>query len=223
VQTSEPHWLDEAYLNPINISDTGILMRNIELSEVTAALLFFIYGPENKYLDYAGGYGILTRLMRDLGFDFSWHDPFTTNLLARGFEYNPGDKIQLLTTFESFEHFVEPLTDIEKMLEISKNILFTTTLVPSPVPQPETWWYYGLEHGQHISFYSRETLQFIAKQFNLHFYSNQHVHLITEKEISPYIFNSIIKHRKFLLNRYIKPRLTSKTIMDMEFVSKLPR
>ncbi len=48
------------------------------------------------------------------------------------------------------------------MLKISRNILFTTTLLPSPMPQPGTWWYYGLEHGQHISFYSLETLQSIA-------------------------------------------------------------
>ena len=59
------------------------------------------------------------------------------------------------------------------MLKISKNILFTTTLLPSPVPKPGTWWYYGLEHGQHVSFYSLETLQSIAKHFNLHFFSNQ--------------------------------------------------
>ncbi len=101
LQTGDPYWLDEAYRNPINISDTGILARNIGLSEVTAVLLYFIYGKEHRYLDYAGGYGILTRLMRDIGFDFYWYDPFTTNLLARGFEYNPDHEIRLLTSFES--------------------------------------------------------------------------------------------------------------------------
>ncbi len=40
----------------------------------------------DPFLDYAGGYGVFTRLMRDIGFDFYWHDPYTQNLFANGFE-----------------------------------------------------------------------------------------------------------------------------------------
>ena len=33
LQTEEPYWLDESYAESINISDTGYMQRNINLSE----------------------------------------------------------------------------------------------------------------------------------------------------------------------------------------------
>ena len=58
--------------------------------------------------NYAGGYGIFTRMMRDIGFDFYWLDKYADNLLTNGFEYNKKihKKIEAITSFESFEHFV---------------------------------------------------------------------------------------------------------------------
>ncbi len=45
LQTEEPYWLSEAYKEPINITDTGYLSRNINLSKIVATLLvsFFDY------------------------------------------------------------------------------------------------------------------------------------------------------------------------------------
>ena len=70
----EPHWLDEAYSRAIAAADTGLVMRNIALACKLAGALYWIVGErgEGRYLDAAGGYGMLTRLMRDLGFDFYW-------------------------------------------------------------------------------------------------------------------------------------------------------
>ena len=85
IQTEKPYWLDEAYKDPINASDTGLISRNIYLSRLTSLLIFFFFDKTGCFLDFAGGYGIFTRLMRDIGFDFLWQDPFTTNLFAKGF------------------------------------------------------------------------------------------------------------------------------------------
>jgi len=119
-------------------------------------LLALFFNKNGKFLDFAGGYGVFVRLMRDIGFDFVLYDKYTQNLFAKGFEYNPSHKIEAITTFESFEHFAKPMDEIESMLKISKNIIFSTELLPDPIPKPEDWWYYGLEHGQHISFYSKK-------------------------------------------------------------------
>ena len=70
-----------------------------------------------------------------------------------------------------FEHLVEPISDIAKMLEFSKSILFTTNLVPAASLGPRDWWYYGAEHGQHISLYTRQALQHIADEFGLNLYT----------------------------------------------------
>ena len=153
LQTEEPYWLKEAYNNFISIIDTGIMSRNIGSSKITATILYFLFDPQGKYLDFAGGYGIFTRLMRDIGFDFYWHDLYSPNLVARGFESKSISlKYELITSFESLEHFVEPIKEIESMIKFSDNILFSTELLPSTLPKPEEWWYYALEGGQHISF-----------------------------------------------------------------------
>lgn len=181
LETEEPYWLEEAYKFPINISDTGLIQRNVYLSKKVAVLLYFIFGKNENYLDYAGGYGLFTRLMRDIGFNFYHSDPYTQNLFAKGFEDNNTTNYKALTAFEVFEHFVNPIDEIMKMLKRTNNIIFTTELLPNPIPMPDEWWYYGLEHGQHVAFYSMRTLQMIAQKFALKFYSNGRIHLFTEK------------------------------------------
>jgi len=88
-------------------------------------------------LDYAGGYGVFVRLMRDIGFDFYWQDKYTENLFVRGFEYDEKKRFDFLTSFKSFEHFDQPLQEIENMLSFSDNILFSTLLYGKNIPQSD--------------------------------------------------------------------------------------
>ncbi len=222
IQTEKPHWLDEVYVKSINISDTGLLARNIYLSKISFIFIYMYFDKLGTFLDYAGGYGIFTRLMRDIGFNFLWNDPYTVNLFAKGFEWNSNNnlKIELLTTFESFEHFVDPISELEKMLAISDNILFTTELIPKNNKDLENWWYLGLEHGQHISFYSKTTLEFLANKYNLHLYTNNiNMHIFTKQK--KYIN---IKTLQFLakigIYQLFKKRLTSKTRSDSQILNK---
>lgn len=210
LQTEEPYWLVEAYKDPINAEDTGLLSRNISFSETTSLLLFFLFDKNGLFLDYAGGFGVFTRLMRDIGFNFFWYDPMAQNLLARGFEYNdPLPSCELLTSFESFEHFADPLTEIKKMLAVSNNILFSTFLLPTSVPASD-WWYYQFEHGQHISFYSKESLQYIAHENGLHFYTHGFFHLFTKKKLPDSVIRWMFRFQKLGLHHYVRRRMKSK-------------
>lgn len=140
LQTEEPYWLKYAYSNSISITDTGIMARNIGNSKITAVIIYFLFKKFSKFLDYGGGYGIFTRLMRDIGFNFYWYDPQSTNLLARGFEIiSKNYKYELVTAFEVFEHFAEPIKEIESMSQFSDNILFSTELLSSVLHKPEEW------------------------------------------------------------------------------------
>ena len=85
LQAEEPYWLEESYANPINNTDTGLVSRNISLAKKTSIILYYLFGKKGMYLDYGGGYGLFTRLMRDRGFDFYWQDSYTENLLSKGF------------------------------------------------------------------------------------------------------------------------------------------
>ena len=215
LQTEEPFWLDEAYADTINISDTGIMHRNLRLCRITSVLIYFLFEKEANFIDYAGGYGIFTRLMRDVGFNFFWHDPYTVNLIARGFESNKVKDFSLITAFEVFEHFTDPLKEIKKMLDTSKNIIFTTNLLPNKIPGPEQWWYYGLEHGQHVSFYSQKTLKYIARKFNLNLFSSSGINLLCTKKINNFIYKSLILAGRIGFHLYVKANMASKTIPDM--------
>jgi hypothetical protein len=82
------------------------------------------------------------------------------------------------------------------MLSFSRNILFSTLLVPKSMPNPSEWWYYGTEHGQHIAFYTPKSLQEIAEKFHLNLYSNgSSLHLLTEKKIPPLWFNLVSRDK----------------------------
>jgi hypothetical protein len=78
--------LPEAYASPINVSDTGYVARNLWSAERVRMIVELSRDPAGKFLDYAAGYGLLVRLMRDIGYDFRWADEYCENLFARCFE-----------------------------------------------------------------------------------------------------------------------------------------
>ena len=166
VQTEMPYWLDQAYSSAINDVDTGILWRNsLNLRRVVMTLVALgrLHGT---VIDHAGGYGILVRLLRDAGVDALWRDKYCENLLARGFEAH-ARQCDLVTAFEVFEHLVDPLTELSVMLEQAPAVLISTELVLRDDAPPRTdWWYLGPEHGQHVGFFRRRTLEYLAQKLN---------------------------------------------------------
>jgi hypothetical protein len=166
-QTETPHWLDEAYSSAINDVDTGILSRNLHnVPRVVMTLLS--YGKlHGMVVDHAGGYGILVRLLRDAGVDARWQDKYCQNLVARGFEAEDGP-CDLVTAFEVFEHFVEPLPELRAMLTRAPVVLLSTQLIRSAAPPAPDWWYLGAAHGQHIGFFRARTLAWMAEELGVH-------------------------------------------------------
>lgn len=221
LQTEKPYWLNEAYGTSITSSDAGGLLRSLVLAETCSVIIYFLFNKNGQFIDYAGGFGIFTRRMRDIGFDFYWQDKYSANLLARGFEYSDKlGRIEAVTSFESFEHFPDPLKEIETMLSFSRNIIFTTDILPSPVPKPEEWYYYGLHHGQHISFFTQRTLEYIADKYNLHYYNTGSIHFLTEKKLELFLVKLLLKLRRFGLFLFVKMNMTSRTVADSIKFSK---
>jgi hypothetical protein len=185
VGTEEPFWLAEAYDRAITSSDVGLVARNLELARMTSVILNYCFDGSRRCLDYGGGYGLFVRLMRDRGYDFYWKDEYCTNLLAAGWEAPPAGEFELLTTFEVLEHLPQPIATLEKLLQLAPNILFSTDLIATPPPLIQDWDYYGLEHGQHIVFYTYQALQQLAQRFDRHFYSDgRSLHLFSQKPLN---------------------------------------
>ena len=188
VQTEEPYWLQEAYSSAITTLDIGLVQRNLEMADIAHPMIMKYFDHTASFLDYAGGYGLFTRLMRYKGFDFYNTDKYCDNLFA---EYHDlkfaeqGKRFELTTAFEVFEHLPSPIVEISEMMAYSDNLLFSTVIIPDKIPAPGEWWYYSLETGQHISFYTIESLKYIAKKFDKHFYSNgKNVHLFTKNKLA---------------------------------------
>jgi hypothetical protein len=204
VQTEKPFWLDEAYASAIAEIDIGPVNRAIVMSEKTSALVLSFFNAHAKFVDYGGGYGIFVRRMRDIGLDFYYVDKYCQNQFARGFEATVGDRqeYELLTAFEVFEHLEDPVSEARTLLRYSPNIFFTTEVMPRNYPKPTEWWYYALEHGQHISFFSRKSLSILAEQLNLKLYSRGSMHLLTDKIIPARLYRLALHPRLASLIRH---------------------
>ena len=195
IQTEYPYWLSEAYSQAIARSDEGLIFRNLMLSQITKNIIDRIFNPEEKFLDFGGGYGLFVRLMRDIKYKFDWQDKYCENLFAQNFTATPNKKYELVTAFELLEHLVNPISDIREILNYSQNILFSTEILPPNNPKPNQWWYYATDEGQHISIYTVKSLQIIAQKFHLNFYTNySSLHLLTEKKISPAFCEVLLKY-----------------------------
>lgn len=190
LQTEEPYWLDEVYQDPVSIYDTGAAQRNITVAKKLSALLIIMFYGKGTYVDYAGGFGLLTRLMRDRGFDYYWNDKYAENLFSRGFEFEElgeNNKKTALTAVECFEHLPDPLSSVKAMFAISDTLIFTTELLAEPPPAPKDWWYYALPRGGHISFYSKRTLNHLASVFEARYYKVGNFHVLSKKPIPAFL------------------------------------
>lgn len=218
IQTQEPHWLDEAYKSTITKLDVGLVHRNIHLAESVEKLLIHFFNYKGTFLDYAGGYGLFTRLMRDNGFNFYNTDKYCPNLFAEYFDLDslpPDTLFEMVTAFEVFEHLTNPVDEIKNMLKFSDNLLFTTELQPAGTGNIKDWHYLSFETGQHIAFYNVESLQYLAKLLGYHLYTNNSsIHLFTKKAIAKNPFQAKEKVKDPFLLRKAKKYIEKKRPKD---------
>jgi Methyltransferase domain len=220
VQTETPYWMEEAYASVINDCDTGLLVRNQISAGMVLGTLSAIGRTQGRIVDCAGGYGILTRLLRDKGVDALWSDPYCQNLVAMGFEHK-GESADLVTAFEAFEHFVSPFDEMERLLKIAPNLLISTEIMPTPTPKPDEWWYYGLSHGQHVGFMRVQTLKSLAVTFGKHLLTDgKSYHFFCERPMSMHTWRLHTRLARYF-PRLVARHLTSRTWSDFEKMSSM--
>ena len=186
VQTDEPVWLKEAYNNAITSLDIGMLIRNSFLLKNVPKIIDSCFSEAKIFLDYAGGYGLFVRSMRDLGYDFYRQDVYCANIFANYFDIDDSkvDRFDVVTAFEVFEHLSAPLDEINTIMKYSDHLIFSTELVPENDDDTEMWVYVSQETGQHIAFYSEKSLRIIAQYLNKNYYRKGNLHIYTSKNLS---------------------------------------
>jgi len=185
LQTEEPFWLAQAYEEPLSAADTGLVSRPLSLAPHIELIIRRGFDLHGRFLDYGGGPGLFVRLMRDRGFNFYRQDRYVAPILCRYFDLEDlpvhERRFELVTAFELLEHLPRPGIEIREMLNLSDCILCSTELVPGgSIGDIETWWYLGLAHGQHISFFTRDSLSAMASSVGCRYLQlSPNLHCIT--------------------------------------------
>ena len=129
--------------------------------------LIHLFGNQKNsisHLDYGGGAGLLSQLLRDEQWKSVSYDPF----------YNKDTRVEdlgefdLITAYEVFEHVpnVDKLmADLSSLLKNDGIILFSTLLSDGQIEKNKRiqWWYAAPRNG-HISLFSKASLSILANR-----------------------------------------------------------
>ena len=115
-------------------------------------------GKELRHLDYGGGRGLLSELLREKGWQSESYDPF----VDRSVPLPDLGQFDLVTAYEVFEHVPDVrrlVADLASLLKPDGVVLFSTLLSDGNVSQWHslTWWYAAPRNG-HISLFSARSL-----------------------------------------------------------------
>jgi 2-polyprenyl-6-hydroxyphenyl methylase/3-demethylubiquinone-9 3-methyltransferase len=120
-----------------------------------------------RILDYGGGSGLLTRLLREAGFSNAVSfDPFVEEYSRR-----PEGRFDLVVSFEVLEHSPSPretIADIDSFLLEPAGMVFFSTLIQSPDTEKAgtTWWYIAPRNG-HCSIHTQVSLRHLGNPHRL--------------------------------------------------------
>ena len=189
VQVDNPVWIERAHSKAISNLDTGLVSRCLSASRLTSTLLFLEGKKRTKGIDWGGGTGLLTRLLRDQGFQVRSYDKYAKVEHAEGFEASLEEAEEpsaFITSIECFEHLVSPITAYNDVTLAKEYFIFTTETIDTPPPDPadKSWWYFVPESGQHITFASKKGLDEFRKILGFdYFISFGSLHVMSRSQL----------------------------------------
>jgi hypothetical protein len=152
--------------------------------------------------------------------NFFYSDPYAENIFATGFERDiskPPPAWACVTAFEVAEHLPSPLKDFGELFSLTpRHILFSTLLYSG---QAADWWYFT-EDGQHLTFYTRRSLEFIARHYGYRLASNNcDLHLFTRERVRDRLLDACRKSPEKEARHYRKCH-GSRISADFEWVAQ---
>lgn len=157
--------------------------------------IFSILKEKNySHLDYGGGNGTLSLLLKNNGWNSTSYDPFENSEAS----IQSLGKFDFITAFEVFEHVPDVNTLLENLSQLIKPqgmIYFSTGISDHEILKDGrlTWWYASPRNG-HISLFSNKSLEILAEKhaFKIQKYQGG---LVLAKDFSE--LDSLIKFKPF--------------------------
>jgi len=116
-----------------------------------------------RHLDYGGGAGLLSDLLREQHWQSQSYDPFYNSELS----LDSLGKFDLITAYEVFEHVPDVkklMADLSRLLNHEGLVLFSTLVSDGHLQKNQRlqWWYAAPRNG-HISLFSKKSLSLLAE------------------------------------------------------------
>lgn len=181
---------DFAFLDPLYLPDSQKEKARYDIHEnntdnesyLEIFKNFISYAIEpylpNKILDYGSGpEPVLAKLLEEEKYLVETYDPFYS-------PQKPDSKFDLISSTEVFEHFHNPLKDIEKIItymEPGAYLAIMTRFIPS-FEEFKTWNY--KDDTTHVSFFSPKTFETITEIFNFKILKHNNLDTIILKNLN---------------------------------------
>lgn len=180
---SDPWWLESTFEDRLHRMDVGSLERSLYVARFLKGVSVLIKRwKDQPMLDFGAGDGVLVRHLRDRGLQIRYSDPFASPVFFVGDAINEDDKFELSVLSEVALHFVDPLQEFKSLLVRSNQVLFTAVKAPEKID--ENWWYLMKSTGQHVAFYSKKSIDKLAKELGCHSYGKgSFFHVISKEKI----------------------------------------
>ena len=191
---ANPFWLSGSFYETLQPLDIGTVDRcSLVLDFVQAITRVSSWRADSKFIDWGGGYGLMTRMARDRGINMANFDPYVQPLFSSPANLDNLCPAQVIVASEVFLHIENPLDVLDQLLSFSPVVIITAVVPPDRV-SPD-WWYLMPDTGQHVSFYPVSTLKKMAEITRTHLISDgRFFHIFSRKEL-PFRTRTIVRSR----------------------------
>ena len=179
LQVVDPTWLDEAYA--LEAAPPGA--ENLDSGRFRRTFSGFLYlmalnvsgalGAVSRVVDFGGGYGLLTQMLRDVGVD-AWtsvpdvpHPFFSPDRSLPDLGDVDAGSVDVIVALEVFEHLTDPMdvgAALRRVLSPGGSLVISTGVYDPEAHGPE-WPYLSLAGGQHVTFWSIEARAHFAATY----------------------------------------------------------
>ena len=189
-----PNWLTGSFTETLQQLDIGTVDRcSLVLDFVQTVARVSSWPARSRFIDWGGGYGLMTRMARDRGINMANLDPYVQPLFSAPANLDKLCPAEVIVASEVYLHIEKPLEVLAQLLSFSPVVIITAVVPPDHV-SPD-WWYLMPDTGQHVSFYPISTLKKMAEMTGTKLMSDgRFFHVFSRTEL-PFRTRALVRSR----------------------------